>query len=124
MKLSASPEQTLRAPLARPGDPPSRRIALIAGVLFVITFATSIPALLLYDPVLNNTGYITGAGGDTQVLLAAFLELRSSSRTSAPRSSCFRSSSARANPSRSALSPPVSSSPPSSPSASSACWPW
>ncbi len=50
-------------------------MALIAGVLFVITFVTSIPALLLYDPVLNNTGYITGAGGDTQVLLAAFLEL-------------------------------------------------
>jgi Domain of unknown function (DUF4386) len=75
MKLSASPEQTLRAPLARPGDPPSRRIALIAGVLFVMTFVTSIPALLLYDPVLNDIGYITGAGGDTQVLPAAFLEL-------------------------------------------------
>jgi hypothetical protein len=52
-----------------------RRVALIAGVLFVITFATSIPALLLYDPVLNDVGYITGAGADTRVLLGAFLEL-------------------------------------------------
>ena len=33
------------------------------------------PALLLYDPVLNDTGYITGAGADTRVLLGAFLEL-------------------------------------------------
>jgi hypothetical protein len=52
-----------------------RRIALIAGVLWVITFVTSIPALLLYQPVLNHIGYITGAGPDTRVLLGAFLEL-------------------------------------------------
>jgi hypothetical protein len=43
--------------------------------LFVITFVTSIPALFLYGPVLNHTGYITGAGADTRVLLGAFLEL-------------------------------------------------
>jgi Domain of unknown function (DUF4386) len=52
-----------------------RRIALIAGVLFVITFVTSIPALLLYHPVLHDVGYIVGGGADTRVLFGAFLEL-------------------------------------------------
>jgi hypothetical protein len=52
-----------------------RKVARIAGVLFVITFVTSIPAVLLYDPVLNDTGYITGAGADTRVFAGALLEL-------------------------------------------------
>ena len=50
-------------------------IARVTGVLFLITFITSIPALLLYAPVLNDPGYIVGAGADTQVFLGAFLEL-------------------------------------------------
>src|SRR5262245_29986837 len=54
---------------------PDRRTALIAGVLFVLTFLTSIPAVLLYDPVLNDPNYIVSAGADTQVLLGAFLEV-------------------------------------------------
>jgi hypothetical protein len=71
----SSPKRS--AMLDRPTQPPpdERRIARIAGVLFVITFVTAIGALLLYDPVLNDPGYITGAGADTRVLLAAFLEL-------------------------------------------------
>jgi hypothetical protein len=52
-----------------------RKLARIAGVLFVITFVTSIPAVLLYHPILHNTGYITGSGHDTRVLVGAFLEL-------------------------------------------------
>lgn len=60
---------------ARPAARPERRIALITGVLFLITFVTSIPALLLYQPVLNHVGYIVGSGGDTRVLLGALLEL-------------------------------------------------
>jgi hypothetical protein len=75
MTLSAPRQQALPLALDQPRDPPSRRIARIAGVLFVITFVTSIPALLLYGPVLNHVGYITGAGADTRVLLGAFLEL-------------------------------------------------
>jgi hypothetical protein len=40
------------------------------------TFLTSIPAaLILYDPVLNDTGYILGAGDDTRVTLGALLEI-------------------------------------------------
>ena len=56
-------------------SPQQRRTARIAGWWFVITFVASIPALLLYDPVLNDTGYILGAGADTRVQLGAFLEV-------------------------------------------------
>jgi hypothetical protein len=46
------------------------------GVLYLITFATSIPALLLYQPVLDDpVGYIAGAGHDKQILFGALLEL-------------------------------------------------
>jgi hypothetical protein len=54
---------------------PTRRTAFVAGVLFIITFITAIPAKLLYDSVLNEPGYIAGAGADTTLLLGAFLEL-------------------------------------------------
>ena len=47
----------------------------VTGVLFVITFIASIPALVLYGPVLNNADYIVGAGADTRVLWGAFLEV-------------------------------------------------
>src|SRR3954470_11753846 len=50
--------------------------ARVFGVLYLITFITSIPALLLYQPVLDNpVAYIAGAGPDKQVLFGAFLEL-------------------------------------------------
>jgi hypothetical protein len=46
------------------------------GVLYLITFVTSIPALLLYQPVLDDpVGYIASAGHDKQILFGAFLEL-------------------------------------------------
>ena len=46
------------------------------GVLYLITFVTSIPALLLYETVLRHpVSYIAGAGHDKQVLLGALLEL-------------------------------------------------
>ncbi len=54
---------------------PTRRIALVARVLFLITFAASIPALILYAPVLHHANYILGAGADTRVRLGAFLEI-------------------------------------------------
>lgn len=45
------------------------------GVLFIITFITSIPAALLLQPVLNDpAGYLTGEGHDTQIRLAVLLE--------------------------------------------------
>ena len=46
------------------------------GVLYLITFVTSIPALWLYESVLRDpVGYIAGAGHDNRVLLGALLEL-------------------------------------------------
>lgn len=51
-------------------------VARVTGVLFLITFVTSIPAaLFLYNPVLDNARYIVGAGADTRIALGAFLEM-------------------------------------------------
>ena len=51
-------------------------LARLTGVLFLITYVTSIPAFFVfYAPVLNDPGYITGAGPDTSVLVGAFLEV-------------------------------------------------
>ncbi len=54
----------------------ARKIALITGVLFIITYVTSIPArLFLYAPVRTDVNYIVGAGADSQIALGALLEL-------------------------------------------------
>jgi Domain of unknown function (DUF4386) len=55
------------------GDP--QKIARLTGVLFIVTFVTSIPALLLYDPALNDAKYIIGGGADVRVSFGAVLEL-------------------------------------------------
>ena len=53
-----------------------QRTARIFGVLFIITFLTSISAVLLFQPVLDDpAGYIAGDGKDNQIYLGAFLEL-------------------------------------------------
>src|SRR5918911_973032 len=50
--------------------------ARVFGVLYLITYVTSIPALALYQPVLDDpVAYIGGAGHDTQILFGALLEL-------------------------------------------------
>jgi hypothetical protein len=53
----------------------SRKTALVVGVLFILTFITSIGAAFAYGPVLTDPHYITGAGADTRVFLGAALEL-------------------------------------------------
>jgi len=46
------------------------------GVLYLITFATSISALILFQPVLDDPqGYIAGGGADNRIYLGALLEL-------------------------------------------------
>jgi Domain of unknown function (DUF4386) len=53
-----------------------QRNARIFGVLFLVTFLTSIPALALLQPVLDDpAGYIAGGGEDTQIYLGVLLEL-------------------------------------------------
>jgi hypothetical protein len=50
--------------------------ARIFGVLYLITFVTSIPALILYQPVLDDpASYIAGGGKDNQIYLGVLLEL-------------------------------------------------
>jgi len=50
--------------------------ARVFGVLYLLTFVTSIPALWLYEPMLRNpVAYIAGAGHDKRILFGAFLEL-------------------------------------------------
>jgi len=56
-------------------SPPPRKLALIAGVFWIVTFVASIPALLLYAPVLNHVHYVLGAGSDTRIAVGAFLEV-------------------------------------------------
>jgi hypothetical protein len=56
-------------------SPEQQQRARIFGVLFALTFITSIAALLLYDPVLNDADYILGAGADTRVQLGALCEI-------------------------------------------------
>ncbi len=54
----------------------TRTIATVTGVLFLITFITSIPAAFyFYPPVLNDPTYIVGAGADMGVKLGALLEV-------------------------------------------------
>jgi Domain of unknown function (DUF4386) len=53
----------------------SRKTALIVGVLFLLTFITSIGAVFAYGPVLSDPNYITSAGADSRVFFGAFLEL-------------------------------------------------
>ena len=53
-----------------------QRNARIFGVLFLITYVTSIGALALFQSVLDDpAGYIAGGGKDNQIYLGAFLEL-------------------------------------------------
>jgi hypothetical protein len=50
--------------------------ARVFGVLYIITFITSIAALWFYQPVLDDpVGYIASAGHDNRILLGAVLEL-------------------------------------------------
>ena len=54
----------------------SRRISLSTGVLFLITFIASIPALWLFQPVLDDpVGYVAGNGDSSQIFLGSLLEL-------------------------------------------------
>ena len=53
----------------------SRKTALAVGVLFILTFVTSIAGVIAYGPVLSDPLYIVSAGPNTGVFLGAFLEL-------------------------------------------------
>lgn len=49
--------------------------ARIAGVFYLVTFATSIPAVFLLDPVLHRSTFITDPGSGTSILWGSLLDV-------------------------------------------------
>jgi hypothetical protein len=74
MTITVQPSAANAVKGKQPMDP-VRKTALVAGVFYLITFISSIPALFLLHPVLNNPGYITSSGADTRVVLGCLLDL-------------------------------------------------
>jgi hypothetical protein len=55
---------------------PMRKVALAGGVLYLVTFAASIPQLKIFaDLVADPTGYISGPRSNTAVLWGSWLEV-------------------------------------------------
>lgn len=56
--------------------PPLRKAALIAGIAYIATFVFSIPVKFgLWADVLDDSGFVLGAGSDTAVPLGALFEV-------------------------------------------------
>ena len=53
---------------------PMRNHARAAGIFYLLTFVSSIPALILIGPILNDPNYVTSAGQDTRVLWGCLLD--------------------------------------------------
>ena len=53
----------------------ARGTARIAGTCYLVTHVTSVAALVLYAPVLNQSRYVLGGGADTRVLVGGWLEV-------------------------------------------------
>jgi hypothetical protein len=64
---------------ATPANPvpvdPTRRTALVTGLLYLITFASSIPAVFLLGPMLDDPRYVIGSGATTMIGLGAALDM-------------------------------------------------
>ncbi|HET7431222.1 MAG TPA: DUF4386 domain-containing protein [Nocardioides sp.] len=81
MTITARTGTTAGTPTGTPADTspvahrdPTRNNARIAGIFYLLTFASSIPALILIGPVLNDAHYVTGAGHDTRVIWGCLLD--------------------------------------------------
>jgi hypothetical protein len=76
-EVGAARVHVARRDREEPNVTSNRKIALAAGVFFIITYITSIPALYLFEPVLRHpAAYIAGSGADnTRVFVGATLEL-------------------------------------------------
>ena len=71
MTLTDLPAATARVPMDG-----LRKTAMLAGGLYLVTFAASIPARFFFlDPVLSDPGYIVGSGADTRVLVGGLLDM-------------------------------------------------
>ena len=56
-------------------DDSMRKTALVAGVLYLLTFISSIPAVFLQSPVLNDPNFIISGVGTDQVRLGALFDI-------------------------------------------------
>lgn len=71
MTTTLTPTATTRTPRDW-----TRKHAFAGGALYLITFAASIPALLLLrESILDNPDYILGSGSESQVLWACLLDV-------------------------------------------------
>lgn len=52
----------------------TRKLALAAGVLYLVTFAASIPTLALKSPLVDHADFVLGHGNETGVLWGGFLD--------------------------------------------------
>jgi hypothetical protein len=71
---------TTAAPTPTTARPPTadwtRKYAFAAGVLYLITFAASMPAVFYFlTPVLEDPNYIIGAGADSRVAFGCLLDV-------------------------------------------------
>jgi hypothetical protein len=71
MTITAPAATTTRSAALRD---PMRNHARAAGIFYLLTFVSSIPALILIGPVLHNADYVTSAGQDTRVLWGCLLD--------------------------------------------------
>lgn len=62
------------APAAQTRHDPTRGYARAAGLFYLLTFASSIPAWLMLDPILTDPTYIVGPGRDSQVIWGCLLD--------------------------------------------------
>jgi hypothetical protein len=69
VRTSAAKPPATRIPMSS-----TRKTALVAGILYLITFI-SIPTLVLYSPVKNHRNWILSSGTHTGLLVGAFLEV-------------------------------------------------
>ena len=71
MTLTDRPAAIARVPMDR-----LRKTAMLAGGLYLVTYASSIPARFFFlDPVLSDPGYIVGPGADSRVLTGGLLDM-------------------------------------------------
>jgi len=78
MSATTTPPAPAPAPAPRPASSataPYRGTARLAGALYLLTFVSSIAALPLLGPVLDDPAYVLGVGADGAVTAGALLDL-------------------------------------------------
>jgi hypothetical protein len=55
---------------------PTRKVAFVGGLMYLLTFAASLPQLKLFSQIINDPeGFVSGHGSTTPVLWGSWLEL-------------------------------------------------